>query len=663
MRRLPLLALVLSVMAAVAALWVLLRAEPQEPEPVMPPEAEHARATPDQGLQHALPVQGGVYAGRVLDLEDHPIPGAHVLLVAYDAGGPDTLGHGEQEEETDPDVVPDVPVVGSMSVGGEGIADKDGRFKIAADSQSLITRVLAYGTGHFLDVVNVDHPRGDIVLHLQPAGRVIGTVVDDATGQPVPGAVVSIYLQQIVSPVPEGVGTHAAFKRKTHPLSWLSTLGSFIGRDLGPRIWDVVDSHDETLRLVTDANGHFEIGPLGNSVQLEFVITHPLYKWIDFDTDDGKHTPKRLVVEPGQTVERTFRLEKGLYVAGQVVDAQGKGLPDVFVKDQSISAYYRHWWYKHKWRRARTDRNGHFRIDGLAKGSQQLIFMHPSFGQKVVSVKAGTDDLMVVADPFGALQGTLTGVTPSPHRRRISAHFEALGEKVEGARHEERRVILDPHNHFLVKRLHPGRYRVWVQAGSQSSLPVDLEITALALTDETFDVGAGGVLLARVVDAHGGIVEPANARLVALVDGRERPMGSFVTREGELEVEGVAPGSYRLRVSAPGRLSTTTEPFTISAGGDTQIGAIMLLRYAYLKFGQPVNERGRPAKMVQELVIEYRLGSDGAWQRVRRAGLPVPIKPGHVEIRAHSGKMSFLDAFDVEGGETHPVVIRLDDGR
>ena len=40
----------------------------------------------------------------------------------------------------------------------------------------------------------------------------------------------------------------------------------------------------------------------------------------------------------------------------------------------------------------------------------------------------------------------------------------------------------------------------------------------------------------------GGLVDPASVRLVSLRGGTERPLGTFVSRAGEIEIEGVAPG-------------------------------------------------------------------------------------------------------------------------
>lgn len=657
MRRLQKIFVTLAALAAVVALGLILLQEPPPPEEVY--DLGTIDTTPmvrsDRGAER--PTEGGVYGGVVLNQAGEPIPGANVMLIAYDGGKPSMMTQGSGVDR-DPDEIAAVPIVGRYKVGGEGFADAEGRFRIAADAQSMITRVLAYHEGYFLNVVQVMRPREDLVLKLHRGGRVVGTVLDDETGQPVPGALVDIYLQQKVSPIPEGATTYQNIKRKQHATSWLATLGRFVGDILGPRIWNV-DSKGETLKLFTDKHGRFEIGPLGNSVQLEFVVTHAKYKWYDFDTEGGKHTPQRLVVEPGQTVERTFRLHKGQHVSGQVVDREGNGVPDVFVKVQSISAYYRHWWYRHKWRTTRTDASGRFRVDGLEIGSQQVVLQHPSFKEIVESTEAGTDDLLVVVEEFGGLVGTLDGVPRSRNRRRIKVMFESVEPEANAVEQFHRTVALQQDNTFLIERIAPGPYRVWVKAGKESSQPVDIEITSLEVARSSFEIGSGGALILRVVDEQGGLVDPASGRLVALRDGSKRAMGTFVTREGVIEVEGVAPGRYAFEARAAGRISATTEPFEIGADRVTNLGSITLARYGFVRFGMPVDRRGRAVTLEDELVIEYRRG-EGAWKRLYNAGVALPLPPGALAYRARAGALRFEGSVDVVGGETVDARIVFD---
>lgn len=654
MTRLPILATLLALLLAVVAIWFLVLSDPPGPEPVTDLRLEVERAAPGGADLEAQHIQGGVYAGHVVDPQGAAVHGARVLLISYGTGAADLTTAGQGAD--------DAPIarIGNHQVAGEGITEEDGAFRIAADSQSLITRVLTYHPGFFLDVAEVDRPRNDILLRLQPAGRIIGTVVDDKTGEPVPRAVVDIYLQQKVAPVPESAeaGGYVPFKRGQHKMSWLVTLGRFISKDLGMRIWDVADSGSETLRVYTDMDGRFEFGPIGNSVQLEFVITHARYKWYDFDSDEGKRTPRRTVVEPGQTVERTFRMRHGEHISGQVVDDTGKGLSDVAVKVQSISAYYRHWWYRFKWRHTRTDADGRFRVDGLAGGSQEVVFQHPSFKSKTTSVKAGTEDLIIVADRFGAVSGAVEGLEGAAKGRRITVFFETTEDNPTDERRLRRSVSVDEKNNFLVQRVPPGTYRVWIKAGRIGSEPVEMEIQPLQTVTARFEVGVGGTILARVMDADGGLVDPASARLVRVAGDAERALGTFVTREGVFEIEGVAPGTYRLEVSAPGRVTARSESFDVSRDRTTQLSAITLTSWSYLRFGQPMNEAGRPAKIVGEFVLEFRKGGE-PFQRIYNAGVEQAVAPGRYDVRARTADLQYVEQIEVAAGEAKDVAIVL----
>ena len=195
MRRFTPILIALAGIVGVVALTIALLGGSQPPEPVF--EVSDIDTGPRKQTDQAADdyIEGGVYGGRVETLDGRPIPGARVLLIAYNAGSHSMMTQGAGADP-DPDVIGDVPVIGNYTIGGEGVTEADGTFRIAADGQSLIRRVLAYHEGYFLAVTEVTRPREDVLLRLQAGGRVIGTVVDDTTGQPVPGALIDMYLQQ-----------------------------------------------------------------------------------------------------------------------------------------------------------------------------------------------------------------------------------------------------------------------------------------------------------------------------------------------------------------------------------------------------------------------------------------------------------------------------------
>jgi uncharacterized GH25 family protein len=655
MKRLPLIGTAVALLTAACAItWLLFAARPG-PQPTMDYDMAE-QDVPDRGPigLDAAPTQGGVYAGVVVDMDDEPVPGATVLLIEYNAGDAFLESPADIEEGF-------VPEVGDFRRGGETTTDADGRFRIAADAQARIQHVMAYRRpDYFLDVERVMRPRDDVVLRLQRGGRVVGTVVDHETNRPVSGAIVDVYLQQKVGhmpDLPDGVD-YPVVKRKQHQVEWLATLGKFLPEELGPRIWDVSSHSRESLQLRTDANGHFEIGPLGNAVQIEFVITHSKYIWFDFDTEGGKKYAKRTVVQPGETVRREFRMRTGEFIAGRLVDDTGAGLGEVVVEVQSISAYYKHPFYRHKWRRAVTDGEGRFRLEGLARGTQQIVAKHPSFGYKVESANAGTENLVIVADRLGGLRGTLEGPPPGRGGRKITIMFELLGDVGAGrGRHERMSSRVDEHGVFTLPRLAPGRYRIWIKAGGEGSQPKEVEIRPHEVTEERFEMGGGGAFSVRVVDAHGGIIDPATAVLVAVREGRDQALGTFVSREGVLEGDGVVPGSYKLRTRAVGYMEAETEPFEVSEGRSAVLPALTLRKWGYIRILHPVNETGRPAELEHDTLIEIRQG-EAPWRRIfLTTGADVVVEPGPLEIRASSGEMRYEDRLQIEDGRVHEVRI------
>ncbi len=656
MSRLP---LIVAVLAAAFALWWLFNSDLGTEEANVPLTVDEPDEAPPEDWMLEKPTMGGVYGGKVVDLEGNPVPGAKVMLIAYNAGDAFLMDRMRSGGDVDPDAP--IPVIGDYTPAGETVADEDGKFRIAADSQTRISRVMAYHPPrYFLAVTGVTKPREDLLLELPAAGRFVGTVVDDETNRPVHGATIDIYFQQRVNKAPDKPGNveFKTIQRKARKLDWLATLGRFIPKVLGPKLYGLPYEGRETIRLRSDRNGHFEIGPLADAMQLEFVITHPKYSWFDFDSQGGKTTPKRTVVEPGETVEREFRMRKGEFVAGRVVDENGKGVPNVLIEVQSISAYYRHWVYKHKWRRVMTDKEGRFRAEGLARGSQSIVAKHDTFGSVVESADAGTDGLEIVVEPLGGVRGRVLGAAGAKANRRIQVIFEATDEKTKGPRRFKKQTRIDKNSEFVLAGIAPANYRVWIKAGKESSMPQDVSVGPGEVAQTDFEIGGGGTIITRVFDTSGGIIDPATVRLIAIVNDRERPMGTFVSREGEISIDGIAPGLYRLEATSSGRIAFKTDRFEVSRDRSTVIPPIELREWGFLKFGQPVDETGRPARVVGNMILEVREGEKGAFRRILLStGAELAVRPGPVDVRARMGETTFEERIQVEDGRSHDVRI------
>ena len=650
------LAVLLAALAGVGVIvWLfVLRDTPTVPEIPMakPPSATVVRDQPEV-LPGRLPTpqQGGVVAGRVLG-EGAPLAGARVLLVRYNAGDPAAIRR--YREQLERDGIPDptmIPTIGEHLLAGETHTDPDGNFALAAGGDAYISHIVAFTQGWFPEVVDLrgmprdehgDIPRFDV--NLDRAGRLIGHVFDESTREPIRGARVTLYLQQIARPVAApGEGQYASVlageEGPAVPRSAMATLGRFLPKVLGERVWGIPDTGSQGLELVTDASGTFELGPLGPDVQVEIVVTHPEYMWLDLDNPDGKTQPVRTVVGPGETVERDLPLRPGGEIEGRVVDnVTGEGIEGALIEVESISAYFRHWYYRHKARRAVTDDKGHFRVAGLSIGSQSVTASHASFGRKQMpSVEPGEKNLIIGVNPLSGLRGTVIGAGDRPPGGRVQVHMQSVEEDGSTSADTERTAVLGGDSRFLVSELEPGTIRTWLQFGNLASLPQTVELQSHGVTEVEYVLGGGGHLEAQVLDTSGRIVDPATLRLIAGDDATGSTLGTFITREGRLDAETVMPGHYRLAVEAPGYVRVVSEPFEVEEDAVTRVDLPRLERYGEVVVGPLLDDRGRPyAGRDGPAIVELRVGGEEApWKRlIGTLGAPKIVAPGPVAVRA-----------------------------
>ena len=86
-------------------------------------------------------------------------------------------------------------------------------------------------------------------------------------------------------------------------------------------------------------------------------------------------------------------------------------------------------------------------------------------------------------------------------------------------------------------------------------------------------------------------------------------------------------------------------------------------RYGFVRFALPLNDRGRPAKLRGDLVIEYQRVGEEKWIRLYNSGVDLPLAPGPLRYRAHSGDMRFSGTLEVVSGETKDAPILFSDDR
>lgn len=610
--------------------------------------------------------QGGVYGGIVVDESGKPIRGATVLLVAYNAGDMDLLNMTQgQAREFDPGDPSSVPTIGDYSIGGrEAVTEVDGRWKIPAHSMARISHVIAYHQRYFVNAVRVDRPRNDVSITLKPAGRVKGSIVDHETGRPVSNVRVDVYLQHPTAPAPE-VGESGAYARRAGvkvDRSELAMLGHFLAKELGQRIWGIPYQGTESLRFRANADGTFELGPLGEGVQLEFVMTHNDYRWYDFDTDDGAHPARRTIVEGGETVEREFRLRKGKVIEGVVLDDSGSPLEGVSLAFESITAYKSHWWDRAGFkRRTSTGRDGRFRMGGLALGKHNILLRHAAFGQQYEhGVRADTKDLEIRVPRKGRIVATVVGLQERPAGGRIYIFLEPTGtESANQTRIRRRWHVLDAKNRFGIEDVREGPYNLWIIAGNKATQPLPLEVKKGSPSEVTLEIGGGGSLELRLLDSGGRAVDPATVMLMKDTPEGLRGLGRFVSRAGLLATDHVVPGVYRLKVEAPGYMPVLTDPIQVADGEPTDAGEVKLIQWGHMRLQSVLTDRRKTP--TERVTLSYRQGPDEKWTNLfNMAGHDTLVKPGLLTVRASTpAGMTFEQEYTVTEGQTVTIDVVL----
>jgi len=143
----------------------------------------------------------------------------------------------------------------------------------------------------------------------------------------------------------------------------------------------------------TDQQGQFRILGLMTG-KAEIPISH----------DDFLPQQSELVLQSGAMPPRTFVLKKGLTLSGKVVDTSGRPAPGAEV---AVSISYDDG-NRELNRGARTDRNGRFRVSGLAAGEAEVLVRHEALmpeSREIAFTQGG--DCTFVLKPGLVIAGTI----------------------------------------------------------------------------------------------------------------------------------------------------------------------------------------------------------------------------------------------------------------
>lgn len=651
MRPLHAIALGAALLGGAALAWFLLQDRGAPPAPLeLAPLVRPSAPTPQElaaSKDHAP--KGGVYGGLVVDEAGHPIAGARVLLVRFNAGD-EFVGITQSATNFDP---AKVPTIGDYHVAGdEQTTDAAGRFQIAAGARDRVQYAVAWKELYSPGIQRTGKPEEEVKIVLKQGGLLKGKVVDPG-GRAVGGASVEIYLQQKTTPVREGERQEV----KPNLPAEMGVLGSFLGKILGPKVWGLEPSSSEAFKTYSASDGTFHFGPVDDTVQIMVVITHPDFMWTDFDRDQEGYV-HRPVLEPGKTLERTYALREGNWIEGRVVsdDDPNRGVEGVWIRLEHVVAYAMHPFYKIRTRNTMTREDGSFRLAGLAQGPYTATISHPSFGSKFFgSIPENTKGLVWMVKGQGAIHGELNGLNERPLGGRVELVLEPTGSALPGTQKTPRSqfVLLSTKNTFDAPKIEPGEYRASVRAGSFASASQTVTVEPHKITRITFETAGSGTVTVRVEDRQGKRVDPVTLTLVRQEGaGKESTLGSFTTRAGVLDAQTVLPGTYRLDAWAANFLPGKSETFTVALEQSVTLPTLVLRRPGWMKILSLVDERDRSPKEAQ---LEIREG-DGEFRAVVIRGADLQVAPGPLTVRITSPDgLAFEQTYEVEEGKSVEV--------
>lgn len=501
-------------------------------------------------------VRGNAANGLVFAADGRPLAGAEVRLSRVRQGGFRFVPRmGRPGDE------PDEPHTAT---------DAEGRFRLANVLPGPYDLHVA-AAGHApLRVPGVEVPEaptdGDLgSVYLEPGADVAGRVVD-AAGEPLAGVEVHVYARDLLT----GMTGASADERVA-----TGADGRFTLPDLTPGA--VVD-------LMFQAAGFAQETVMG--------VTAP--------------TERPLLVE----------LAASAVVAGRVVDALGAGIAGATVQAETDEAGLpgrRR--YDSRPAYAQSGEDGGFVVEGVPPGAVRLAANAGGFRpgrSTALELAPGErrEGLRIELERGGSLAGRVTGPDGQPLAEAMvnaasNLVWHDLGERTDGDGNY--RIDGLPEGVLQVRAMHP------------DFLPAVREVT-VGSGDLRLDLRleAGHRVSGRVIDEAGAPLAGAWVRIGGSpMGGMIRPVSSRA--DGSFEIDGVAPGTWRVGASKEGYVVAGEEP-EVEVGG-------------------PVS--GVEVRMAPGAAIVGRVRGVEAAEIAR---LHVAASPGD------GGGMTFSGAVDYEGG-------------
>jgi hypothetical protein len=294
---------------------------------------------------------------------------------------------------------------------------------------------------------------------------------------------------------------------------------------------------------------------------------------------DGVVTSAELRTAPGQATEVTLVLSAASSVRGTVVDGDEHPLEGVTLSAEGVS------WIV---RRATSDTAGAFRVTTVPLEATTLVAMARGYRTERVPLAAREDGteltVRVRLEPAPGVDGDVSDADGKPVKARVVA--------CEGRSEESRTVSADDGTFQLPASTIGCDAVAEHDEYGQSDPGAVVQARHLSLR-----IKPGGSIEGVVVDAGGTGVRKFELGIEAFAtrQGRTVRRGgrkAFEDVSGSFQWDKLAPGSYVLTVSAPGRAPARSDPIAVSSGIATR-GVRIVLPRGGMVTGRVVDENHR----------------------------------------------------------------------
>lgn len=574
----------------------------------------------------------------------------------------------EESPEWEPfwsNVETDIRDDGTYSIG----LSRHGKFKVEARADGFAT-----GRSEPFEI-KADTTVSGILIRLEPGMGLAVTVLDEATREPVKGAVVDVHRKK-----EPRVDPGSTAQSRLVDLGYIRSIsgggGPGGGAELGERVAHEATDGKGTVQIDSLETGSFQLVAKKRGYARSDIL--------DVELNPGITTPPaEIVLGPGGAIE------------GKVANQLGEAEPALKVIASGP---------KNTRGEAISLENGRYRIENLTPGrykveaelenksdaNEQMVFFggdSRGTGDKreipeaekypVVVAEGKTTDHDVTIERIqpGSLVGSvLINGTPA-------ANISVMLNKIKGGGRGgmsfgfNNNIKTDEFGKFEFRRLAPADYGVLVHRSWNAMFDGGkTTVTSGIETQMIVDVGLGG-LFGRVLDGSQAL-QGASVRLSLQERGsmRYNPFGGSKSDtsagDGGYRIDELQNGVYRMTVSLRGYRTQTLSDIQISSQRDTgpmdvqmQVGGWIQVRVENL----PPSGSSRPDRLRLDYRSEDGKSSRGRWERPDENGL-YWIEAGHdgrgtvtVTRRATGqiGEMKGSSPVELEEGNNLEVTVRL----